>query len=104
MGARTLRLLQLVGTIAIVLAIIGGTNTSSAKTQKDLDSVIGRDRLPTLNDKKALPYVEAVCREVLRWHSVIPLGVGHQSMCDDVYDGHLIPKGNICFSHILRAS
>jgi cytochrome P450 len=42
--------------------------------QAELDSVVGRDRLPTFDDRPRLPYIDAFCKEVLRWHMVLPLG------------------------------
>jgi cytochrome P450 len=42
--------------------------------QAELDSVIGRERLPTFQDRPRLPFIEAVCKEVLRWHPVTPVG------------------------------
>jgi len=43
--------------------------------QAEIDSVIGMDRLfPTFEDRASLPYVEAILREVLRWHPIVPLG------------------------------
>jgi len=44
------------------------------KAQVELDSVIGRERLPTFNDRPYLPFIDAVCKEVLRWYPVTPLG------------------------------
>jgi hypothetical protein len=44
------------------------------KVQKELDAVTGRERLPTFEDRPRLPMVDAVCREVLRWRPVTPLG------------------------------
>jgi cytochrome P450 len=44
------------------------------KAQAEIDSVIGMDRLPTFDDRNALPYVEAVICETLRWHPAVPLG------------------------------
>ena len=44
------------------------------RAQDELDSVIGRDRLPTFGDRPRLPYVDAVCKEVLRWHPAVPAG------------------------------
>ncbi|KAI0313704.1 cytochrome P450, partial [Amylostereum chailletii] len=64
------------------------------RAQAKVDAVVGRDRLPTFDDRAALPYVEAVCREVLRWNPVTPLGVARRVMQDDEYDGHLIPAGS----------
>ena len=43
------------------------------KAQEELDSVIGRDRLPTFEDRPRLPFVDAVCKEVLRWRPLAPL-------------------------------
>jgi len=39
-----------------------------------IESVVGTDRLPTFQDRSSLPYVDAVLRENLRWHPVLPLG------------------------------
>ena len=44
------------------------------RAQAELDVVIGRDRLPTFDDRPRLPYIEAVCKEVMRWQMVTPLG------------------------------
>lgn len=45
------------------------------RAQAELDDVIGRDRLPTFDDKARLPYIEALCKELLRWKMVTPLGM-----------------------------
>jgi cytochrome P450 len=44
------------------------------RAQAELDSVISRDRLPTYDDKPRLPYIEAMSKELLRWHMVTPMG------------------------------
>ena len=46
------------------------------RAQAELDSVISRDRLPTYDDKPRLPYIEAMSKELIRWHVVSPLGSG----------------------------
>lgn len=45
------------------------------KGQMELESVIGMDRLPTMEDRKDLPYVNAILKEVLRSRPVTPLGM-----------------------------
>lgn len=45
------------------------------KAQNELHTVIGERRLPMLNDRPNLPYVEAIVKEVLRWQPVTPLGM-----------------------------
>ncbi|TCD67111.1 hypothetical protein EIP91_000574 [Steccherinum ochraceum] len=65
------------------------------KAQDEIDRVIGSSRLPDYSDMDSLPYIEAVVRELLRWNPVIPLGVPHRLMEDDVYNGYFIPRGSI---------
>ncbi|KAH9976352.1 cytochrome P450 [Lactifluus volemus] len=64
------------------------------RAQAELDSVVGRDRLPTFDDRTRLPYVDAFCKEVLRWHMVLPLGFPHATTEDSIYRGFFIPKGS----------
>jgi cytochrome P450 len=45
------------------------------RAQAELDSVVGRGRLPEFSDKKDLPYVNAVMSECLRWLPVAPMGL-----------------------------
>ncbi|KAA1473750.1 cytochrome P450 [Dentipellis sp. KUC8613] len=61
--------------------------------QTEIDKVVGRDRLPEFEDRPAMPYSEAVYREVLRWILVAPLSVPRAAFDDDTYEGYFIPKG-----------
>jgi cytochrome P450 len=70
------------------------------RAQAEIDFVIGRDRLPTFEDRASLPYIDAVLRETFRWQPVTPLGVPHATSSDDVYDGYFIPKGAIIMYNI----
>jgi cytochrome P450 len=63
------------------------------RARAEIDAIIGRERLPEHSDKASLPYIDAICREVLRWHTVTPLGVPVLSVHDDIYEGKLIPGG-----------
>ncbi|KAF9450374.1 cytochrome P450 [Macrolepiota fuliginosa MF-IS2] len=64
------------------------------KAQDELDAVLG-GRLPDINDRTSLPYINALVKELLRWHLVTPLGVPHAIVQADEYDGFYIPKGTI---------
>ena len=64
------------------------------KAQAQLDSVVGRDRLPTFEDKPRLPYIIAIMQETLRWRPVIQGGMPHAVTEDDSYKGYLIPKNS----------
>ena len=49
------------------------------RAQAELDTVTTRDRLPSFDDRPRLPYVDALCRELLRWQVATPLGTSAQS-------------------------
>jgi cytochrome P450 len=40
------------------------------KAQEEVDRVIGKFRLPRADDLDKLPYLSAVLKEVMRWHTV----------------------------------
>ncbi|KAH9058135.1 cytochrome P450 [Lactarius vividus] len=92
------------------LTYAGGSDTSSAamewwmiamvtypdvqrRAQAELDSVVGRTRIPTFSDFQRLPYIRAMVKEMLRWRPMDPLGLPHRSTEDDWYNGMFIPKG-----------
>ncbi|KAJ7708873.1 cytochrome P450 [Mycena rosella] len=64
------------------------------KAQMEIDLVVGRDRLPTLEDKPALQYITALVKELLRWKPVVPLSP-HFVAVEDEYRGYRIPAGSI---------
>lgn len=43
--------------------------------QAGIDNVVGRDRLPSVNDRERMPYMSAFIKEVLRWAWTGPLGL-----------------------------
>ena len=44
------------------------------KAQEEIDSVLKGSRLPTLDDRPMLPYLDALMSEVMRWTAPVPLG------------------------------
>lgn len=70
------------------------------KAQKEIDTVVGDDRLPTFEDRPRLPYAEAILYEMWRWSVAVPLGLPHRLMEDDIYKGMLIPKGSLIFPNL----
>ena len=54
--------------------------------REELDRVIGTERLPTFEDRPNLPYLNALVKEVLRWHPVTPIGFPHVAVEDDIYE------------------
>lgn len=88
------------------------------KAQKEIDDIIGHDRLPDFADRENLPYINALCKEVMRTYVVAPLGsldlhfplyyrltrltigVPHLAAQDDIHDGYYIPKGSLVIANI----
>ncbi|KAJ6512686.1 cytochrome P450 [Mycena sanguinolenta] len=71
------------------------------KAQKELDSVVGPDRMPTFEDFDDLPFVRAIVNEALRWRPVAVLGgTPHASTEDLVYEGMFIPKGSTIIANL----
>ncbi|KAL3959402.1 hypothetical protein ACCO45_007564 [Purpureocillium lilacinum] len=61
--------------------------------QEEIDRVVGSDRLPTLEDRDRLPYVDALVKESLRWWPIAPMGFPHLTTAAVAYRGMEIPKG-----------
>ncbi|EDR09464.1 uncharacterized protein LACBIDRAFT_190116 [Laccaria bicolor S238N-H82] len=70
------------------------------KAQEEMERVTGSQRLPTINDRPALPYLECVTKEVLRWNPLVPLGMPHRLMEDDYYRNFFIPTGTTVLANI----
>ena len=48
------------------------------RARDEIDSVVGRERLPSFEDRPGLPFVDAMTKEALRWRPLTPLGVSYQ--------------------------
>ncbi|KAF0325749.1 cytochrome p450 oxidoreductase [Colletotrichum asianum] len=70
------------------------------RAQEEIDRVVGSDRLPTVSDRDNLPYLEALIKEVLRWHTIAPMGLLHMSSEEATYSGYRIPKGSLVLCNI----
>ncbi|KAF7980672.1 hypothetical protein HWV62_37099 [Athelia sp. TMB] len=65
------------------------------KAQKELDTVLGPNHIPSFADKDSLPYLSAIVKECLRWEVLLPFSAPHRSIADDVYKGYHIPAGTL---------
>ncbi|KAF9009917.1 cytochrome P450 [Cyathus striatus] len=69
-----------------------------ARAHAEMDSVIGKSRLPDFQDRTSLPYLEAMLSETLRWQPTTPLAIPHRASAEDIYEGYYIPKGTmLCY-------
>ncbi|KAI9462874.1 cytochrome P450 [Lactarius psammicola] len=70
------------------------------RAQDELDTVVGRSRVPTFLDAPNLPYIQAIIKEVLRWRPVLPLALPHTTTEDDWYNGMFVPKGTLVLTNL----
>ncbi|XP_069508832.1 cytochrome P450 2D15-like [Ambystoma mexicanum] len=70
------------------------------RVHEEIDSVIGRDRKPTMEDQSNMPYTNAVIYEIQRCADLIPLAVPHMTYRDTEIQGYFIPKGVTLFINL----
>ncbi|XP_076842934.1 cytochrome P450 2K1-like isoform X2 [Brachyhypopomus gauderio] len=63
-----------------------------AKVQEEIDRVVG-SRLPVMEDRKNLPYTDAVIHETQRLANIVPMSLPHITTCDIQFEGFFIKKG-----------
>ncbi|XP_075069863.1 cytochrome P450 2D20-like isoform X2 [Mixophyes fleayi] len=99
-------------TLHIIMAdlFIAGTDTTSntlrwsllmmllhphiqKKVHEEIDRVIGRDKLPTIEDRGNMPFTNAVVHEVQRYGNILPMALLHMTYRDTNIQGFDIPKG-----------
>ncbi|XP_006215612.1 cytochrome P450 1B1 [Vicugna pacos] len=67
------------------------------RVQAELDQVVGRDRLPCLDDQPHLPYVMAFLYEAMRFSSFVPVTIPHATTASASVLGYHIPKDTVVF-------
>ncbi|KAF8494067.1 cytochrome P450 [Gautieria morchelliformis] len=70
------------------------------RAREELDSVVGTQRLPSFSDRPKLTYVDALVKELLRWHPVGRIGIPHRAVQEDIYKGYRIPKDSVILPHM----
>ncbi|XP_017572521.1 cytochrome P450 2K1-like isoform X3 [Pygocentrus nattereri] len=66
------------------------------RVQEEIDNVAG-DRQIVMEDKKNLPYTEAVIHEIQRVANILPMSLPHTTACDVHFQRYFIKKGTCVF-------
>ena len=65
-GPKSDRIVQTVSTLMSFVLVMLLYPEVQMKAQKELDAVVGRDRLPEFSDRPSLPYINAILKEIIR--------------------------------------
>lgn len=79
--------------LTLVLLLCRNSHVQDA-VYEEIKRVVGRDRLPVIDDRENMPYLVAVIQEVLRYHPVSPLGIPRRAAQDCFISGYFIPKNS----------
>ncbi|XP_044025020.1 cytochrome P450 2K1-like isoform X2 [Siniperca chuatsi] len=100
-------------TITVMNLFVAGTDTTAAtlrwglllmakypkiqdQVQEELSRVIG-SRQVQVEDRKNLPFTDAVIHETQRLANIIPMALPHKTSQDVVFQGHFIKKGTTVY-------
>ncbi|XP_066211369.1 cytochrome P450 2C18-like [Saccopteryx leptura] len=64
-----------------------------AKAQEEIDHVIGKDRIPCMQDRSRVPYTNAMVHEIQRYIDLLPTSLPHAVTHDVKFRNYVIPKG-----------
>lgn len=62
------------------------------KMQQEIDTVIGPGRCPYVEDRKSLPFTDAVLHEIQRYLDIVPFSIPRYALHDISFRGYTIPK------------
>ncbi|KAJ6489644.1 cytochrome P450 [Mycena vitilis] len=82
-------------TVLIFIMLMAMHPGIQSRVHEEVDRVVGKDRLPVIADRPEMPFLNAVIKETMRWHPVLPLSIARRTDKDDVYAGKFIPKGTL---------
>ncbi|KAG0187334.1 hypothetical protein DFQ28_006502 [Apophysomyces sp. BC1034] len=82
----------------LILVLVNRPEIQS-KIHDELERVVG-DRMPSDQDLKDLPYLEAVVTEILRFRPAVLLNLPHSASKRQVYNGYEIPEGTVYIHNI----
>jgi flavonoid 3'-monooxygenase len=75
-----------------------------AQAQREIDAVVGKERLVTESDLPHLTFLAAVVKETFRLHPSTPLSLPRVAAEDCEVDGYYIPKGTTLLVNVWAIS
>ncbi|KIJ56796.1 hypothetical protein M422DRAFT_57427 [Sphaerobolus stellatus SS14] len=98
-GVFNISLSTVAGMLSFMVSLAGHPHVLE-KIHAEMESVLGKDRLPTLDDRPNIPYLKAAYLESIRKYPIAPFVLPHVAREDDIHDGYFIPKGTFVLPNI----
>lgn len=75
-----------------------------SRVQREIDAVIGIDRLPSVEDRSRLPYVESVLAEIQRYSLILAFGLVRCNLDEETIRGLRIEKRSCVIANLYSVS
>ena len=89
-------------TLQWVIAYLVRYPECQREVQDELDKVVGRDRMPGLDDRQSLPLVQATIMEALRLGNVAEIALPHYTLKDTSLAGYRVPKDTVALPNLMN--
>jgi cytochrome P450 len=90
-------------TLQFLLIHLANHDDIQRRLHTEVDSVVGAHRQPLLEDRSRMVFLEATLLEVLRMHSILPLSLPHETLCDTSVGGFHIPAHTMVMVNLYSA-
>lgn len=88
------------GSMLWALLFLANNPAVQRRLQKDIDEIVPRDKLPSIDDRSKLPYLEATISEAMRIKTLSPLSVARKTLTDTEIAGFYIPSGTMVMPNL----
>ena len=89
-------------TLRWVIAFVVHNPEYQTEIQDKLDEVVGRDRMPELDDRPNLPLIQATIMEALRVGNVAETAIPHYTLKDTSLAGYRVPKDTVVLPSLMH--
>ncbi|KAH3885952.1 hypothetical protein DPMN_009949 [Dreissena polymorpha] len=91
---------EILKTLRLFLLLMCHHPEVQTRLKAEVDTIIGTERFPCPEDRKWMPFTQAVMLEIWRYGSQTPLAIPHLCQKNVELDGYLIEAGSVIFPNL----
>ncbi|KAH3893405.1 hypothetical protein DPMN_017552 [Dreissena polymorpha] len=91
---------EILKTLRLFLLLMCHHPEVQTRLKAEVDTIIGTERFPCPEDRKWMPFTQAVMLEIWRYGSQTPLSIPHLCQKNVELDGYLIEAGSVIFPNL----